>query len=266
MSERPQQADRDLQRVLRFLTPGEASLRAGAATDRVLLAADGRGVIGVARAAIDDLTARGLCRMQGDRLAITETGRANRRRAEAGADGFLAQHRTLETQQIVDGEEIRSARVNLDESPLRSIARRLDRNGNRTLDDREVAAGERLRADYTRGQMMPRLGANWQAAVASGRRDGRGGIADITDAALAARMRVDKALTAVGPELSGVLVDVCCFLKGLELVERERGWPVRSAKVVLKTALSVLSRHYEPPARPRQQVLHWGAEGYRPTL
>jgi hypothetical protein len=163
------------------------------------------------------------------------------------------------------GDGPQRAVVNLDESPLRSIARRLDRNGRRLLDDDEVAAGERLRADYTRGQMMPRLGANWQAAVASGRRDGRGGIADLTDAALAARIRVEKALVAVGPELSGVLLDVCCFLKGLELVEQERGWPVRSAKIVLKTALAALSRHYRPPARPRH-ILHWGAEGYRPTL
>jgi len=259
--------DRDMQRVLRFLAGGEAGIRDGAAAGRVLLDGGGRGVIGTTRPAIDGLVAQGLCRCDGDRLAITEAGTANRRRAEAGADGFLAQHRTLEACEVETGEGPQRAVVNLDESPLRSIARRLDRNGRRLLDDDEVAAGERLRADYTRGQMMPRLGANWQAAVASGRRDGRGGIADLTDAALAARIRVEKALVAVGPELSGVLLDVCCFLKGLELVEQERGWPVRSAKVVLKTALAALSRHYRPPARqaPRH-ILHWGAEGYRPTL
>src|SRR5690606_5455633 len=107
----------------------------------------------------------------------------------------------------------------------------------------EFDAGERLRADYTRGRIMPRLGANWTSNVASGRRGAENGIAELTDSALAARMRVEQAIAAVGPELSGVLIDICCFLKGLELVERERGWPVRSAKIVLKTALGVLSRH-----------------------
>ena len=131
----------------------------------------------------------------------------------------------------------------------------------------EFRAGERLRADYTRGQIMPRLGANWVASVSSGRRGGAGGGADLTDAVLGARQRVDNAIAAVGPELSGVLIDVCCFLKGLELVESERGWPVRSAKVVLKAALATLARHYSPvKERERPCVLHWGAADYRPSI
>lgn len=165
----------------------------------------------------------------------------------------------------VDGTPLQ-VMVRNGESPLATLARLKDRSGRPFLGEDQFRAGERLRVDYTRGRIMPRLGVNWDSGPSGG--GGGGGLADLTDAALAARQRVDAALRAVGPELSGLLVDVCCFLKGLEQVERERGWPVRSGKVMVKTALAALARHYGASGRAAKAVpvLHWGTEDYRPKI
>lgn len=164
----------------------------------------------------------------------------------------------------------RRVTVNHDESPLAWLRRRKDANGTPLIGASEFAAGERLRSDFERGQLMPRVTANWMAAVAGRRRSGENGIADLTESALAARRRVDAALTSLEPEMASLAVDFCCFLKGLEQVEAERRWPARSAKVVLRLTLSALARHYGLSTRARgpasAPLRHWGAEGYRPEL
>ena len=163
--------------------------------------------------------------------------------------------------------------MNLDESPIAALARRPGKDGTPFLSPDLVVAAERLRRDFEIGRLQPRVTANWSASVNRGRRTGEaGGTGDLTDTALAARRRVERAVEAVGPELSGVLIDVCCFLKGLETVERERQWPARSAKLVLRIALQILARSYglmpfgTGGAKARGKLRHWGTENYRPAI
>ena len=161
-------------------------------------------------------------------------------------------------------------RINGEESPLAWLASRKDKDGQPLLSREQFEAGERLRRDFTFAHLGPRVTASWSPVPPdkSSRRCGGGSAHDMVDNVLAARQQVNRALAAVGPDLSGVLLDVCCFLKGMELVESERGWPVRSAKVVLKTALAALARHYSPAARrsANRPMLHWGSEDYRPSM
>ncbi|HEU4986161.1 MAG TPA: DUF6456 domain-containing protein [Rhizobiaceae bacterium] len=263
-------ASRERLRVTRFLSAGAATVSVAGGGDNLLLETPERGAISIRKGEFRALIAHGLVVFSGDRARLSPEGLALTRRAAAEAEPFLAQHGELATATVEVNEMRETVAINLAESPLAQLASRRTRRGERFLTEAEIRAGERLRADYTRGQIMPRITANWQAAVASGRRTGGpGGMVELTDAALAARQRVDRALQAVGPELAGVLVDICCFLKGLERVETERGWPVRSAKVVLKTALGALSRHYEPhlcSGKQSRPILHWGVEGYRPKI
>lgn len=154
------------------------------------------------------------------------------------------------------------------ESPLAWLYRRRGSAGRGVISEAEFGAGERLRTDFTKAGLMPSVSTNWRAMAAPG-----GGMsrAELTDYALAARDRVQAALAAIGPELAGTALDVCCFLKGLEQVENERSWPQRSAKVVLLLALKALARHYgladeASGRRSSPQLVHWGAPGYRPSV
>jgi hypothetical protein len=260
------ESERQCRRVLGFIGSGGVLLEA-AANGATMLRGE-RGVIVVPSSVLHRMVEQELVARQNEALRLTSAGEAARREP---MNAYAAQHRMLDETSVLTEEGWESVTINLAESPLGALARRRGKDGRSFLNDGELRAGERLRSDFTRGQLMPRLGPSWQATAVSSRRGrgGAGGMVDLTDAALAARQRVERAVDATGPELSGVLLDVCCFLKGLEQVEAERGWPVRSAKVMLKAALGVLCRHYEPPPRAsssRSRTLHWGAEDYRPMM
>ncbi|MCX8998490.1 DUF6456 domain-containing protein [Rhizobiaceae bacterium BDR2-2] len=187
--------------------------------------------------------------------------------AADGEAAFASQHGERVAAQM-PGPEGRRVTVtrNLDESPLSHLSRLRGRDGHAFLPEDAVAAGERLLADFTRGQLQPRVTASWEPRLAQRGRGAPGGQAELKDAALAARARFTRAVEAMGPELCGVALDICCFHKGLETVERERQWPARSAKLMLRTALMVLARHYAPPLRRASATRHWGADDYRPGM
>jgi hypothetical protein len=159
------------------------------------------------------------------------------RRAALEDDPFRRAHQDRIRIETPDG----IVEIDLTESPLRWLASRKDAAGRAFLSPAEVQAGERFRVDFTLAGLSPRLGAQWAAPVARG---GEAGRQDYSDVVLGARQRLDRAVEAVGPDFASLLMDVCGFLKGLEQAERERQWPLRTAKVVLKLALAALARFY----------------------
>ncbi|TAH69279.1 MAG: DNA replication protein [Rhodopseudomonas palustris] len=157
-------------------------------------------------------------------------------------DRFRAQHLQCSTQRLAGETGAEQVTIDDGESPLAWLARRKGRDGAAMISQTQFIAGERLRADFTRAQMMPRVTSSWEAPT--GRRRGASFGGHIADTVIAARQSVRAALDTCGPEFAGLLLDVCCFLRGLEEVERNRGWPSRSAKIVLQLALDRLARHY----------------------
>jgi hypothetical protein len=160
------------------------------------------------------------------------------------------------------------------ESPLLRLHRRRDTDGRPMISAMQFAAGEKLRTDYSLAHFEQRTTVTWEMPLgaASGHAslsDNR--IANLSDAAIAARQRVHLALDAVGPELAGTLYYVCCLASGIEQAERMLQLPVRSGKAVLALALTRLARHYRLMPRPPSNknagtITRWGLADFRPEI
>lgn len=159
----------------------------------------------------------------------------------------------------------RTIRVSLGESPIGLLSRRKDSRGRPFLSPEEVAAGERLRADFERSQLGPAVAQDWRRFLTAGVEGGGRCSAqerDIDEGAAASRARLHAALDAIGPGLADAALRVCCFLEGLETMESAMNWSARSGKIVLKIALQRLAEFYEETSvRKSAKIGVWRATG-----
>ena len=132
----------------------------------------------------------------------------------------------------------RSVTVNAVESPLGwLLARGL-------VTRRQYDAGERLRADWERAQLAPRITMSWDAAPVA---RGRGGSTigpDLNAAQIDAKRRFHDAVAAAGPGLADILWRVVCAGDGMREAETALGWPARAGKLVLTFALDRVAAYY----------------------
>lgn len=132
----------------------------------------------------------------------------------------------------------RSVTVNLAESPLGWLfARGL-------VSQRQYDAGERLRLDWERAQLAPRVTMAWDAAPVARGRSGSAGKPDPSGAQIDARRRFDDAIACAGPGLADILWRVVCAGEGMREAESALGWPARAGKLVLTFALDRVAGYY----------------------
>lgn len=132
----------------------------------------------------------------------------------------------------------RSVTVNLAESPLGWLAAR------GLVSERQFDAGERLRADWERAQLAPRVTMCWDAPPTASVARGAPEAADPSHAHIAAKRRFEAAAAAVGPGLGDILWRVVCAGEGMRDAEQALGWPARAGRLVLGLALDRLAAHY----------------------
>jgi hypothetical protein len=238
---------RAMARLLRLIGPeGRDCARNGEGS--VTLVGTGAGAGAIDRALLARALSAGLVGLAGKRLVWTAaTPSFLRRQLLEGEDAYADQHRTIEPASIRTGERQEAVRVNIAASVMGPLARLKNKDGSPWFPRDAVLAAQRFAADFHHAGLTPRVTMLWEIRP-SGKTKGEAGQSqELADGVVAARLRVSRACASMGPELSGVVLDACCFEKGLELIERERRWPARSAKVMLRAGLMALHRHYHPP-------------------
>jgi hypothetical protein len=129
--------------------------------------------------------------------------------------------------------------VNLAESPLGWLYSR------GLVSKRQFDAGERLRCDWERAQLAPRITMAWDAAAVARGRGGSTSDFDLTAAQIDAKRRFEAAVGAAGPGLSDILWRVVCAGEGMRDAETALGWPARAGKLVLTLALDRVAAFYK---------------------
>lgn len=123
--------------------------------------------------------------------------------------------------------------------PTVAALARPTRDGTSYLQPHHVESAARIRSLFDRSRLQPRVTMHYGPRIG-----GRGTAADISDFAADARKRLELILCAMPHECRGVILDACCFDKGLQDIEEERSWPRRSAKLVLRIGLEESARAF----------------------
>lgn len=151
--------------------------------------------------------------------------------------------RLLREHQITEGGRdssrgARSLTVNASESPLGWLLA----HGHVTR--RQFEAGERLRTDWERAELAPRVTMAWDAAPVARGRGGSACSLDVNGAQIDAKRRFDAAIAAAGPGLADILWRIVCAGEGMRDAETALGWPARAGKLVLTLALDRVAAYY----------------------
>lgn len=127
----------------------------------------------------------------------------------------------------------------IDDAVLARLAASREADGTAFLAPHHIAAANRLARLVERSRLGPRVTMSYDATRIGGGQ--KNGIGDVSDSAADARQRLNRMAALLPTDCWGVVFDVCGLGKGLQLIETERRWPRRSAKLVLRIGLEQLA-------------------------
>jgi len=219
----------------------------------------GRVAVRCTKTMLAELESEGLLRRIGDRVVPLPEARTWLKRHLAEADAFAAQHRVV----VTDKDDVTR---NLMESPLRPLCA----GSPAFLAPHQQVAAERIMRWAERARMMPRITTSYGTGHIASTSRRQPDPTAISDMAVQARKHLSAIYALLPHDCAEIVTDICVFELGLQQAEQARGWPRRSAKLVLLIALDQLARSYglapqaEGAIKGRQRI--WLGDGARPTV
>lgn len=161
------------------------------------------------------------------RLSARPEARTWLRRIRSEGQPFIEQHLGS-----------RSGDQNLLDEPGSSTdaVRRLAQGADSFLKPHHLAAANRIAQWSMRARMQQRVTMSYDPTYSAATRTGRRPN-DISDMASDARDRLNALIAKLPEDAAGVVLDVCVYEKSLQVIETERRWPRRSAKLALRIGL-----------------------------
>ncbi len=152
--------------------------------------------------------------------------------------GFGEQHSDM---RVVQGS---LTRLNINEGPLLRLS--YARNGRSPfLEPHHLLAAKKIETLVARTQMLQRTTMSYDPTRTGQGNKSSGLGPDLGDNALDARRKLQNCLDRLPLDCASVVMDVCGFQKGLQLIETERKWPRRSVKLILRIGLEQLCAFFE---------------------
>ncbi len=242
-------SERRIVRALARLAKGDAALRptSGRRGFGVFAGRDRRcrALLRLSAAEVRELESQGVIELSHEDCYVLNAAGLARVAREAAAPGeaYIAQHEALVSRDVInDAGDVRTVRGLDPEVVMRKLAALRGPNGAAWLSETELAAAGKLRADWVAGEIGLVRGADWAGSpIGSAPRNGSNAQEVMMARRCDARRRVADGLARLATPLRRVVEHVCLREEGLELLERNEGWPARSGKLALKFGLAQLA-------------------------
>ncbi len=184
------------------------------------------------------------------------------RKLSYASEQFSKQHQIIIT-------ERNGIKKNLAESPISKLTIFKDKK-NPFLKPHHIEAAKKFALLFEKSQLRARTTINYFASPKGKEKYSNFTTAELSDMAIDARRKIEQLLNGMPDECASVIIDICGLEKGLQIVESEKGWPRRSAKLVLRIGLEQLAQKFglTPKAvgKLKGKSTYWQKEGSRPTI